>query len=467
MALRPEILDRAPALGARSVALALLAEAREHADRLADPSDAEALHDFRVSVRRLRSTLRAWREVLGKAVRGKDLKGLRRVARATGEARDAEVLVAWVAGVSESLLPAHRAAADWLAARLAPRTRSADLSRQLERFSAVARSLTRRLERERSPPAGGEIFAAALAGRVRAQVGSVRACLANVHTPADISLAHRARIEAKRLRYLLEPLRGTPGAGSGPAVKALKQLQDLLGELNDAGVAAATIREARLDADADRLLEDEASTGARLRPGLLALEIQARLRSAHLFARLRTEVLEFRGAAMLEPSLDVAAALEARGWRGVSSEPEARHLLHALPPGAREWPVIEEEAGWLPDAGGREGYRALRGAAGERFLREVATGAGRSRSTVLESIDPATFEAYWPLTVGHRFRRVRRDDPSGNGWRVDEFLDRPLLLAVGPAGGDPPAWLDPVRVRDVGSERAYRDDAIARSARRS
>jgi CHAD domain-containing protein len=467
MALHPEILDRAPAVGARSIALALLAEAVEQADRLADPSDAKALHDFRVSVRRLRSTLRAWRGALGKAVRDKDLKRLRRIARATGEARDAEVLVEWVARVAESLLPAHRPAADWLTARLAPRARTADLSRQLERFRSVARSLARRLERERSPAAGSEIFAAALAGRVRAQVASVMACLARVHTAADIPLAHRARIEGKRLRYLLEPLRGTPGAGSGPAVKALKELQDLLGELNDARVAAATIREARLDADADRVLEDDPSRGARVRPGLLALEIQARHRSAELFARLRTEVLESRGAAILDPSLLVATALEARGWRGVSPEPESRHLLRTLPPDAREWPALEEEAGWLPDAGGREGYRALRGASGERFLREVATGAGRSRSTVLESIDPATFEAYWPLTVGHRFRRVRRDDPSGNGWRVDEFLDRPLFLAVGPAEGDPPAWLDPVLVRDVGSERAYRDDAIARSARRA
>jgi CHAD domain-containing protein len=465
MALHPETLDRAPAAGASIIALALLAEARECADRLADASDAEALHDFRVSVRRLRSTLRAWRAPLGKRVRDKDLKRLRRIARETSESRDAEVLLAWVAGIADSLPQAHRAAADWLATRLAPRTRSPDLSRHLERFHASASSLEHRLKRER-PIATDETLAWALAARIREQAASVGTYLSRVHVPADVPLAHRARIEGKRLRYLLEPLRDTAGAGSGPAVMALKRLQDLLGELNDAHVAAA-IRAARHDAETDRLRAHEVGPGVGLRPGLLALELQARHRADRLFATLRSEVLPSRASAMLEPSLDVAAALEARTWSGVPIAPEARNLLRALPPEAREWPGEDEKAGWLPETGGREGFHALRGASGDAFFREVATGTGRSRGAVLEPIDRATFEAYWPLTEGRRFSRVRRADPSGNGWRVDEFLDRPLVLAVGPADGKPPAWLETVLVREVGAERAYRDDAIARRPPRS
>jgi CHAD domain-containing protein len=468
MALPPEILDRAPAEGARTVVLALLAEAREQADRLAGRPDADAgaLHDFRVSVRRLRSTLRAWRKPLGRSVRDKDLRRLRRVARATTEARDAEVLLAWVAETAGSLAGAHRAAADWMAARLAPRDRGPDLFRTVERFRAAADALSRRLKRE-IPPASTGTYAAALAERIREQAASVERSLSRVETAADASLAHRARIEGKRLRYLLEPLRDTAGAGSGPAVKALKRLQDILGDLNDAHHATAAIRDARHEAEAERARADEAEPGLGLRPGLLALELRASRRAEQLFARLRSEVLATRGAAVLDPSLEVAAALEALASRGEPSAPESRQLLQSLPEGAQDWPGLDEEAGWLPQAGGREGFRVLRDASGERFFREVATGAGSLRGTVAEPIDAATFEAYWPLTEGRRFHRVRRADPASNGWRVDEFLDRPLVLAVGPAEGASPEWLEPVLVRDVGAERAYRDDAIARRAPRS
>ena len=58
MRLDGELLDGPAAAGARVLALGRLADAEEAAARLADPADAEALHDFRVAVRRLRSTLR-------------------------------------------------------------------------------------------------------------------------------------------------------------------------------------------------------------------------------------------------------------------------------------------------------------------------------------------------------------------------------------------------------------------------
>jgi len=311
MAHHPEILDRAPAEGVRTVVLALLAEARERADRLADATDAEALHDFRVSVRRLRSTLRAWRDQLGESVRDKDLEKLRRVARATSEARNAEVLAAWIGKIAGSLPPAHRAAAVWLAARLAQAVQGSDLSGSVKRFRAAADSLAHRLERDR-PPASAGTFAAALAGRIREQAASVDSCLSRIETADDVRLAHRARIEGKRLRYLLEPICVTAGIEPDRAVKRLKRLQDLLGDLNDAHLAAAALREARDEATAERGRAVEGRPGAGLRPGLLALELRARRRAGRLFARLRSEVLATGGAAIIETALGVAAALEAR-----------------------------------------------------------------------------------------------------------------------------------------------------------
>ena len=146
------------------------------------------------------------------------------------------------------------------------------------------------------------IGSAALAGKIREQAGSLEASLSRVETDDDALLAHRARIEGKRLRYLLEPIRGTAGIAAGRATGRLKRLQNLLGDLNDANLAAAAVKEARL----------EGRPGAGLRPGLLALEGLAGRRAGRLFARLRSEVLQSRGAATLAPSLEVASGLEAR-----------------------------------------------------------------------------------------------------------------------------------------------------------
>ncbi len=298
------------------VATALLSGARERAGRLGNPDEGDALHDFRVSVRRLRSALREWRDVLGRAARDKDLRRLDRAARATGEARDAEVLLAWMGRAAKELPAAQAPAAAWLSRKLARKTRDADLAAAGERFVAATRSLSRRLAVEPAP-SSGETFAGAVAARIREHASRVASRLARVETLADARRAHRARIEGKRLRYLLESLRGMAGAGPEPALGALRRLQDLLGELNDAQVAVEVLRAARREAPAG-------SGEPGLRLGLAALERLAARRAEAAFARVGEEVLPHRGRALLEPSLAVAAALETRASRPPRSRARER-----------------------------------------------------------------------------------------------------------------------------------------------
>ncbi len=300
----PDLLDRPAAEGARAVVLRLLAEARERAGRLGSPDDDEALHDFRVSVRRLRSALRTWREVLGRDVRDKDLRRLRRVARSTGEARDAEVMLAWIGQAAGQLPASQRAAVPWLERRLALPDGDAGLRRAAERLVETADGLSRRLGRERIDPPG-EPFGTAVAVRIRAEARAVAAFLGRVATLDDAPLAHRARIRGKRLRYLLEPLQDAPGPSPARALKTLKQLQELLGELNDARVAAEVLRAAGRDAGRD--------AGPAVRRGIATLEALSARRAGATFERLRVEVLRGHGKAALGPALAVAAALEARG----------------------------------------------------------------------------------------------------------------------------------------------------------
>ncbi len=126
MRLDPELLDGPPGAGARVMALARCADVEEAAGRLADPADAEALHDLRVALRRLRGALRALAPVLGEPLPEKDLRRLRKAARLTGPARDAEVLLAWLDGTREQLQAPYRGALDWLQERVERRrTRAA------------------------------------------------------------------------------------------------------------------------------------------------------------------------------------------------------------------------------------------------------------------------------------------------------------------------------------------------------
>ncbi|MGH7628492.1 MAG: CHAD domain-containing protein, partial [Gemmatimonadales bacterium] len=129
------LLDRPAAEAARLLALRLLDDAAAARLRLGRPDDPEALHDFRVAIRRLRSCLRAWRAVLDEGVSPRVVKRLRRLARATGASRDLEVHLAWVVGQAPHLREYQRPGLAWLEGRLRRRQRRAGerLARALER----------------------------------------------------------------------------------------------------------------------------------------------------------------------------------------------------------------------------------------------------------------------------------------------------------------------------------------------
>ncbi len=242
------LLSRPPEEAARLVALTQLARAEEAAARLADPDDAEALHDFRVALRRLRSVLRAYRGPLAGALKKRHRKQLRDLARATGEGRDAEVALEWISAQRALLEAGQQAGLDWLAARLAKRKDAGYEQAQrglADGFGPLAGELQKRLgvyRREvRLDGGGGEAsFGDLVAAEARRDLARFEELIAGLAAAGDAARAHRARLAAKRLRYLFEPLeRELPSAG--PIVKRLKKLQDLLGELNDSHTLEAEL----------------------------------------------------------------------------------------------------------------------------------------------------------------------------------------------------------------------------------
>ncbi|HEX3532355.1 MAG TPA: CHAD domain-containing protein [Thermoanaerobaculia bacterium] len=325
------LLVRPPEEGARRLALSFLDQAAAAFPRLDDPADSEALHDFRVGLRRLRSCLRAYREVLAGCVPKKLARRLRRLAAATGPGRDAEVQIEWLRSRGKHLTRNHRAGLSWQLGRLDERLRAAyaeltghlgarfpDLEKDLRHHLSVYQTEVH-LGADGPHPTLGTVTAAIL----RSQLEELADHLTHVRGAGDVKEAHRARISAKRLRYLLEPLAEELPAAP-PLVKRLKKLQDLLGELHDAHVQESDLAAAVATAAAERahhlftLALDSQPDEARLRaarrrshePGLLALAHQNRQRRDELFAEVETDWLDGKAEGFLEQVRALAGEME-------------------------------------------------------------------------------------------------------------------------------------------------------------
>ncbi|MFN2338251.1 MAG: CHAD domain-containing protein [Gammaproteobacteria bacterium] len=247
-------------LATKSVTLAVtrlatgyLKEAAAACARLADPGDGEALHDFRVALRRLRSLLRAYRPWLGGALPRKRIRKIGKLARRTGAARDAEVQLAWLRAQQAAVNDSERPGVQWLLDHLNAR-RDPEYRRLRDELPTAFARLRKRLAvrlsalgDEAAPPLG-----MAVAQRLRETAADFQAHLEKVHGAAAEDEIHPARIAGKRLRYLLEPLAGELGNGK-ELVKELRRLQDLMGEIHDYQVLGAELLQAAELAGAARL----------------------------------------------------------------------------------------------------------------------------------------------------------------------------------------------------------------------
>lgn len=320
--IKPAALAAPATDSVRLIAMDLLLQAAAAIRQLSDPPDPDALHDFRVALRRLRSTVRAYRPALADRVPRRLRRRLREIAAATNAGRDADVLLAWAKAKEAETDRTARAALVRLTLRLEERRREArhalveDVAR---RFGKLERQLARRLS---VPGPAGETAPtlAELAAAAAQRHGTeLREALGEVHSATDGAAAHRARIAAKRLRYLLEPLRGAvPGAPQ--VVKRLKRLQDEFGRFQDLRTLAEEARTAVVDEAAaragrlfDRALDREGPAAPRPRrasyAGLLAIAALVRAEQRGLFAEIERTWLGTNMAELCASIEEVVAAL--------------------------------------------------------------------------------------------------------------------------------------------------------------
>jgi len=250
-----DLLHQPAPTAARTLLSDLLDTAAQCAARLDNREDREALHDYRVALRRLRANQRAYREQLGIKL----YKRVRRLARATNVARDREVQLDWLrVQCQEAELGTH-SELDALIGKL-EQERAAERQHASTRWQAefadLATEMRRRLKVLPRDSESVETFALAASAQLQVLGEKLRQGFKVIEQQGNDDSVHAARIIGKRLRYLVEPLvSAVPGAPM--LIKRLKALQDLLGEIHDCQV--------RLDDFAGRHDKERADQYATLR----------------------------------------------------------------------------------------------------------------------------------------------------------------------------------------------------------
>jgi CHAD domain-containing protein len=214
-------------------------------------TDIEDLHQMRVAVRRMRASLKSARPLLDAAWADSLRAELGWLGRALGPVRDLDVMLLRLRGEIAGLPEREKAAGEVLVGRLVQEHGAARVEMlaalDAQRYSALLERLADAI-RLPLPTPSATTAQPGLPDLARAEFRKLRRAVERAgEDPAD-EVLHALRIRAKRVRYtgeLVRPaLKGTP---AGRTVKELlaatTQLQEVLGDHQDACVAEQRIRE--------------------------------------------------------------------------------------------------------------------------------------------------------------------------------------------------------------------------------
>lgn len=211
-------------------------------------TDSEFLHDFRVAVRRTRSVLQEGRGVLSDDARDHWRQEFKWLGDVTTPTRDADVHLLDFPALMATLAPERAADLEPLHQLLLDHQRTSQLQLVADLASPRYTALVSGWESFLGaawPNAGPEailpaqsVAAARLATAWKRVVRDGR----RIDDASPAEALHDLRKDAKRLRYLLECFGSLfDAADVGVVVKALKSLQDCLGEFQDTEVQAMSL----------------------------------------------------------------------------------------------------------------------------------------------------------------------------------------------------------------------------------
>jgi CHAD domain-containing protein len=215
--------------------------AQNHAGAMA--GQPEAVHQFRISTRKLRAALELFRPLFDERSFNLYRGELKVVGHTVGGARDSDVLAQTLSRAEVKIEPSMREA-------LAPIHNALDRQRDEQRgkssallaskrYDLLIERLTAATARKIAEPETAPSLHELLEGLVR-KVEKAGAKLAPDSPPTRF---HRLRIRIKRLRYALEMIWTDELKSTSRTIKRLKKLQDVIGAQHDSLVAIGWLRE--------------------------------------------------------------------------------------------------------------------------------------------------------------------------------------------------------------------------------
>jgi CHAD domain-containing protein len=192
----------------------------------------EPVHQFRVSVRRLRALLRAARPMFADEWAEHTRLELGWIGGELGALRDLDVLTGYLAQAAESLEADDRSA-------LEPALAALETDREEARAAAHEALGSERyfvLLAALEPPLPIVEFSVDLKAIASNELRRLRKTMRAAKADGSDAALHDARIKAKRVRYVAETL------GSERVVRRAKTFQDVVGEHQDAVVAEERLR---------------------------------------------------------------------------------------------------------------------------------------------------------------------------------------------------------------------------------
>lgn len=309
----------------RELGLRQLDRTQASFERLCLGAGENALHDFRVAVRRLRCLIGAYRHL--HSLR-RPLRRLQALMRETSSARDKEISIRWLGAARSALQESHRIGLMWL-------NRSLTDQLSMERIHIKAYvgrewpdlhdELVRKLRSPRccKKKPSKQRFARTTARRVQQLAQRLQGQLFAVHDVEDIHHLHAARITVKKLRYLLEPYREQVTRVE-EQLPWLTEMQDDLGLIHDLDSVESYLRMACRWVSAERaegLLEvvlQDPDANPSLQdwcqelPGLLAAARLVQTSRRELFRHIEELYLGDRMAKLVHQLADAGVALMTR-----------------------------------------------------------------------------------------------------------------------------------------------------------
>jgi CHAD domain-containing protein len=244
--------------------------AREAGTR--DGRENEELHGMRVATRRQRAAWRVFGVAFDQKRTARHQRRLKEVARDLGAVRDLDVLIEAGEDYQKKLASAERPAfepllAKWRAQRDAARVvlikelDSDRYQRWVDEYIAFVQA--EGIGVGSVGPVEPHRVRDTMPSRIWAAYEGVRA-YEPVMRWADVTTLHDLRIAAKWLRYTLEFVREALGPESAPVIERVVALQDHLGWLHDADVAAGLARGFLVEHAGDLSEEESAAIGRYL-----------------------------------------------------------------------------------------------------------------------------------------------------------------------------------------------------------